>query len=282
MANHRIDLSQSTLPTIDAKLLYITEAEYDTDWHSTPHIHPFAELFCITKGKGSFWIEDTLYEVNEDDIILINPNVNHTEMAIDKKPFSYIALGVGGINFLSFNDNNFAIVNYQEYKHEILYFLKSIVIEGNNKEPHYQEIANKLLEILLINMLRRSKDLGLEQVEDSHLSLQCAVVKQYIDRNFHQDITLEMLSELTHTSVYYLSHAYKEYIGMPIIDYLIDKRISEASLLLKTTNYSVTEIGSMVGYSSPSYFSTSFKNRTGMSPMRYRKTNLAISKQTEH
>lgn len=273
MANHRIDLTQNSLPTIDANLLYITEAQYDTDWHSTPHIHPFAELFCVTKGRGSFWIDETIHNVNEDDIIIINPNVNHTEMAINNETFHYIALGISGVNFHSLDDNDFTIQNYYDFKHEILYYLKAILIEANNKEAHYQEIANKLLEILIINMLRRSNSLGLEKVEDSHLSLQCAVVKQYIDRNFHEDITLETLSELTHTSVYYLSHAYKEYTGMAIIDYLIEKRILEACYLLKTTNYSISDIGGMVGYSSPSYFSTAFKKRLNMTPMKYRKDN---------
>lgn len=274
MANHRIDLSSSSLPTINADLLYITEAEYDVDWHSTPHIHPFLELFYITKGRGSFWIEGKIYTVHEDDVIFINTNVNHTEMSIDNEAFHYIALGISGINFDTLQETGFSIHNYENFKHEILYYLKSIINEGTEKEDHYKEIANKLLEILLINMIRRTNNLGLSHTESTRISLECAVVQQYIDRNYHMDITLKMMSELVHTSVFYLSHAFKEYTGMAVIDYLIETRIKESCNLLTTTNHSVSSISSMVGYSSPSYFSAAFTKRLGMSPIKYRKQNL--------
>ncbi len=273
MANHRIDLSSSSLPTINADLLYITEAEYDKDWHSTPHIHPFAELFYITKGRGSFWIENQVYPVREDDIISINSNINHTEMAINNETFHYIALGISGINFDTFQESGFSIHNFEDYKHEILYYLKSIINEGTYKEDHYKEIANKLLEILLINMMRRASNLGLSHIDSTRISLECAVVQQFIDRNYHMDITLQMMADLVHTSIFHLSHAFKDYTGKAVIDYLIDTRINEACNLLITTNHSVSNIASMIGYSSPSYFSAAFTKRLGVSPIKYRTQN---------
>lgn len=269
----KIDMSQLEHNPIEANLIYVTEAQSGAGWHSTPHIHPFAEIFYVTKGNGQFWIEEEVYPVVEDDIIFINSNVNHTEMKQDDNEFNYIVLGVSGISFDMLKQNDFSIYNYHQHKHEILYYLKEIVREARQKEEHYQAALLRLLDLLLINLTRRVDDLSLSNVEVEKISLECAFVMKYIDKNYQERITLDSLAKLTHTSKYYLSHAFKEYNGQSIIDYLIDRRIKEASILLRTTNHPIGAIAQMVGYETTSYFSSAFKNRMKMSPLNYRKLN---------
>lgn len=270
MISTKINFEQSDALPLEVNLMYVTEAESGTNWHSTPHIHPFAEIFYVTKGKGLFWIEEETYPVVENDIVFINSNVNHTEMLENNEEFKYIVLGVSGINFENFPQEDFLIHNYNQYKHEILYYLQTIVKEASQKEENYQQVVLKLLEILLINLSRRVQNLELSTVQIEKISLECAFVQKYIDKNYASKITLDSLAKMTHTSKYYLSHSFKEYSGQSIIDYLIDKRIEEASVLLKTTNHPISAIAQMVGYETTSYFSSAFKNRMKMSPLNYR------------
>ena len=69
---------------------------------------------------------------------------------------------------------------------------------------------------------------------------------------------------------YYVVHSFTKQIGVSPINYLITKRISEAKNLLKTTNYSIRDISSIVGFSTSSYFSQMFKKVTGLSPKEYK------------
>ena len=47
--------------------------------------------------------------------------------------------------------------------------------------------------------------------------------------------------------------------------------MTNAQMLLETTNYNVSEIGNLVGYDNPLYFSRIFRRQKGMSPTEYRK-----------
>lgn len=42
------------------KLLYIDSSRFDSDWHSTLHSHPFAELMYVVRGSGYFRFADNL------------------------------------------------------------------------------------------------------------------------------------------------------------------------------------------------------------------------------
>lgn len=58
---------------------------------------------------------------------------------------------------------------------------------------------------------------------------------------------------------------------MGIGEYIEERRINKAKELLSNTNHSVAEIADKIGYSTPRYFSTRFKIKTGYSPLGYRK-----------
>ena len=54
------------------------------------------------------------------------------------------------------------------------------------------------------------------------------------------------------------------------MQYIVSIRVTNAQMLLETTNYNVTEIGNIVGYDNPLYFSRIFKKQKGVSPSEYR------------
>ena len=54
-------------------------------------------------------------------------------------------------------------------------------------------------------------------------------------------------------------------------DLAYSRRMEEAKMLLKMTDYKSHVIGTMVGYPEPNYFSYVFKKHCGISPVKYRK-----------
>ena len=96
------------------------------------------------------------------------------------------------------------------------------------------------------------------------------MAKDYIRGNYNRDISLDDVSRAVNISPYYFSKIFKENTGENFIEYLTNIRIDKAKELLGTTEYSMKEICSMVGYSDPNYFSRSFKKNVGVTPTEYK------------
>lgn len=273
MSNLRYKVSNAPLEKMNIQLLYITQAKYDKDWLSIQHTHHFTELFYVIRGEGYFLVDEQKEKVKQDDFIIVNPNVSHTEVGEKNSTLEYIVLGIDGLQFLNDEQQgyyDFSIHNYEDYKHEILFYLRTLVEEAQRKDDHFENICHNLLEILIINMLRRTnKSLLIEATQK--VTKECKFIEQYINEHYTEDITLQKLSELTYLNKYYIVHSFKKYKGLSPINYMIAKRIEEAQNLLTTTTMSLSKVAEALGFSSQSYFSQIFKKEVKVTPNQYRK-----------
>lgn len=95
-------------------------------------------------------------------------------------------------------------------------------------------------------------------------------IKEYINENYGQVITLQTLGKKFHMSSFYISQFFKKESGGNFIDYLKKVRMQNAIKLLATTDYKIYEISELVGYNNPRCFSDIFKKNFGMNPSEYR------------
>jgi len=112
------------------------------------------------------------------------------------------------------------------------------------------------------------RNIASQKEENTKKTVQKAI--KYIQENFKKDISLDEVSEHVHISPYYFSKLFKKEQKVNFIDYLTDLRINKAKELLTTTDMSIKEICSNVGYSNPNYFSRSFKKNVGISPTEFK------------
>lgn len=267
----------SSLPL---KLLYVSKSKYDRDWHSTMHMHPFTELFYVVSGEGLFLIEDKSFTVKQDDLVIVNANILHTESSKDSNPMEYIVLGIDGMSLKALEKNErlvseklYSIQNYRGFRSDILYYFNTILEEAEQQKEHYESICHNLLEIMIFNFLRTNST-KVRLTTDPAGAKELDYVKHYIDVNYASDLDLDSLAAATYMNKYYLSHMFKKNYGVSPINYLIEKRISVSKFLLETTNYSIGQIAQIVGFNSSSYFSQIFKKRTGITPSEYREAVL--------
>ena len=116
-----------------------------------------------------------------------------------------------------------------------------MLLEVKTKDVEYQSLCQNLLEVLIINLMRRAQ-IKLEVSPVNKANKDCVFIEKYIDAHFKEDITLDKLSELTFLNKYHIVHAFKQYKGISPISYMIQKRIHEAKILLSTTNLQISEI----------------------------------------
>ncbi|UOQ91938.1 AraC family transcriptional regulator [Halobacillus shinanisalinarum] len=255
-------------------LLYITHSEYDKGWHSTKHSHHFTELFYIVKGKGSFLLPSNEILVKENDLVVINPNVEHTEKSNPRDSLEYMALGIEGLAFslADETESQMGLFTYQVDRNDILFYLNKLLEEVKYTEEEYEVICQSIISILLVK-LRRGKDFVIEKTEPKNINKSVAFIKYYIHQNYREPLTLDDLAEAGHINKYYLSHTFKEDIGISPIEYLNQVRIRESKILLETTDYPIVHIANIIGFSSQSFFTQVFKRSTQKTPSAYRKAN---------
>ena len=92
----------------------------------------------------------------------------------------------------------------------------------------------------------------------------------YIEDHLREKITVADLAKQSHLSVSRFHHVFKNGTGRSPTDFIIDKRVQAAQLLLATTTMSVKEIADNTGFTNPYYFSRVFKQYSGSSPSAYR------------
>lgn len=255
-----------------AKLLNVASAKYGGDWHSVPHTHNHLELFYIIGGKGQFLIQDQLYPVNVNNLVIINPNVLHTEVSLNAQPLEYIVLGIEGFELQTSSSSNgqFNILDQFESV-EISGCLRNILREMEQKNTGYEDVCQAYMEILIIRLMRNTSLVIPTEPIAVSTNRQCAAVRRYIDLHFKEPLTLEMLAEEGHMNKYYLSHAFKREYGVSPINYMVSRRIEESKYLLAETDLSLSQIAQLLGFSSLSYFSQVFRRTQDTSPMEYRK-----------
>lgn len=281
MGNTRHNIEKGRLSSFShSRLLYVSTSKYEGDWQSIPHSHSFSELFYVVSGTGSFVAEGIEFPVGKNDMVIINPHVQHTEKSLHTTPLEYIVLGIEGLSFsfeniasaqdgLSMQTASGAVYKYNMQRSNVYAYLNIMLEEISRKEENYEAVCQNLLEVLLICMLRND-NLAIIQNNNNALNRECTQIKNYLDANYSENITLDTLAAITHMNKYYMAHAFTKYTGLSPINYLLQKRIQEGKSLLESTTFSIAQIAATLGFSSQSYFSQAFKKATGKTPIQHR------------
>lgn len=107
-----------------------------------------------------------------------------------------------------------------------------------------------------------------EGVEREALLMKRAL--DFIDKNYHKDISLSDVANYVYLSEHYFGIIFKRNKKEGFTKYLTTLRMNEAIRLLSTTQYSVKEICTKVGYRNCNYFIKLFKTYTKVTPKQYR------------
>ena len=93
----------------------------------------------------------------------------------------------------------------------------------------------------------------------------------YIQKNIYEPINIEQLSEISCLSKDHFIRLFKKEMGSTPIQYITQKKMEKAQLILVTQDISIKNIAYMLGYDDHSYFIRIFKKTIGETPQEYKK-----------
>lgn len=257
-----MDTKNKLFNTIDP-LEIIADIQFEQSFQTVPHSSYSIEKYLIhyvstgdVKGFDKM-ISESLYE---GDILTIG---KMSENPI--RQLQYFA--VAALTITSRVAINSGMNETEAYE------LSDKIIQKIDKLNTEEEIATELLNGIkkYIAIVHKLKKL---YAHNKHIQ-QCI---NYIDEHIHDKITLDNLSKEISLNKTYISSLFKKITGKTISDYIFVKKIELAKQLLLEEKYSITDIATFLGFTTPSYFITIFKRFTGVTPSQWISNSMLIKK----
>lgn len=101
-----------------------------------------------------------------------------------------------------------------------------------------------------------------------------AIVKRFIQNNFHKVMNLDMLANQVSMNSSYFSVLFKKEEGISLTDYIVNVRINKAMEYLRDPQFKVYEVATKTGFNDEKYFSKVFKKKVGISPKEYKDKSI--------
>ena len=235
------------------------------------HWHEGLEILRMVDGTGNVHINTDVIKASAGDIIVIGSNKLHCVSVSEGK----CALDCLIINYGICIDWGFdpCEISYETHftDNEISFLFDRISQDFADKKPFYKSIilAHCLEIMALISRNHVCEDVVTDAAATKKANLTRQVM-QYIARNIGEKITLKSIGDELKYSHFYLEHIFSELTGLSIREYLTETRIREAEKLLLSSDLPISEISEKCGYSNAAAFSTAFKKKCGISPMKFR------------
>jgi AraC-like DNA-binding protein len=254
-----------------------------------PNVHPSGYFFTwekgrilqeyqinyITEGSGTFETSEGKFQVVPGSILILRPGVWHRYKPDPSTGWNEHYIGFNGefcrnlFNEGFFQQNKPVVyVGFQESLLQI--FLEIIQLVKDEKTGHQQVCAaNSILALSKILSVVRNQEFAGKNIERT-IRKAC----MYFRENLNTNVNIEQLAEELNVGYSYFRQMFRKYTGISPTQYHLSLRIQKAKDLLVSTDQSFKEIAIDLGFESYFYFSRIFKDKTGKSPMEFRKEHL--------
>lgn len=225
-------------------------------------------LLYIKEGKLTLYLQDEQRMLCEGEFIIIPPKTPYKYSHDGKRKLEYLWVHFTGSaveeRLAEYGLEKFPKINVTTPDSSVPTRFQSIYSACAKQDNFRRRELSVLLERLLISLARRVG--GARPTSGLYNAI------SYIMTHYEHKITISDLANVENISVSRFCAVFKEQMGTSAVEFITKTRISAACDLLLSTDYSIGEIATMVGFSDANYFSKSFTKRLGIAPSEYRKS----------
>jgi AraC-like DNA-binding protein len=254
------------------------------EWYMENHFHNDYELIYILEGKIELKINNKVYIPKKNSMIFINNMELHGYKILEYPYKRYVIMIKPDFlqstitepvlsSVFQHRPNNFKHIMAipQESSPGIQETFNILYREFKGSKAFREASLKVFLYQLLISIYRISNEHFPMSKVNNPMNTVIALVQNYIDEHYMDDLSLKDISKLFFTDMYYLCHLFKNVTGFTFKSYLIQQRISKAKDMLAYTDNDVTEVGLDCGFNNINHFIRTFKKMLEITPYQYRK-----------
>lgn len=228
------------------------------------HWHQQTEILAVTAGSMRVVCDNAVYTLDRGELLFINPYEAHFGQAGDDGVTYHCILAEASLR----ENDGAARIHNRLVDPEMLELVEHIRQEDEGQSTGSDLFIRAHLLLLFGRALRYHRAVEPQPTDtDGHIS----DIMQYINRHYAEPLSTRQLAAHFGFSLSYFCRYFKRVTGVTVLEYLGAVRLSRACELLQQTELSIAEIATRVGYGGVNYFVRQFREKTGTSPLRFRK-----------
>ena len=263
------------------KIWQISEYSIEPNREIVEHVQYCNEITYIISGKGTFYNGDEQVTLQQGDIHVIGKGISHRIVPEERSNLRFANIG------FEFADNiDESLLDIRRLFEETPYMtlrdngdvrilMTMLVNEMQAKKEHCHMMVECYLKLILTDVYRMAvldaPEVFLQKKSTTSVKLTPYAVIRYVDKNFFEFPGIADISKALGYSQSYISHMFRDKMGITLQEYICRKKIEASLDFLKYQKYTVTQIAMMLNYASVQSFSKAFRKAMGCSPTEYQK-----------
>lgn len=251
---------------------------------SCPHWHDDYEFIVLLKGEICVRNNGRKYNMHTGDIMLINSREIHSIFDCSKGNICLFLQFDPALIIENTNDVRNKIVNFHlntcdstiKAKIEPSHFIKTVaniwLLAHEKKEGYKFYLQSKFYGLIgdLFRYAIYDERYPCTDPMSENNTLILDRLTSYVQERYNEEINQDDICKHLGMSRSTLYRFMKNYLGISVNDFIHHYRIKEAKNFLKNTNYSISHIATLCGYSNETSFYRAFKKQVKKTPNEYR------------
>lgn len=265
--------------------LYHTDLKQKPGGYNSWHWHDELQFCLIQSGTVLITVKNKQYILNSGDGIFINHGLLHMTKPYSTLNAEYLCINVHP-HLFSFSPESIIgrkyftpFISNEDFEVFPLYqdipWQKQLLLEQKGIEASFSEKSWDAELNIFIHLLKIWKELISHINTDTppkipETNREITEILMFIQKHFHEKITLNDISRAVHLSKSSCCHTFKKNLNCTILEYITLCRIQHSMQLLESADMSITAAALESGFSDISYFIKKFRQITGMTPLSYK------------
>lgn len=265
------------------------------------HSHRDFEIYYFHEGRSRIFIQHRIYDLRPGDIVILNgltkhrtcplPAYSNVRTTVEFFP-EYIEPVLKSLQapelLALFQDLNNSLIRVEDKTklnslESSLFKLNRMLKYSFNQMTESDSLLESRMKHVIVEMLFEINHLAhlpISEIvtEKSTKDRQIENMLAWIMDHHMEKLSMDRLAKVFNLNKHYISHLFKETVGMTVMEYVMNCRIDHAKFLLETKPHkNISDISMDVGFESSAHFSRAFRNKVGVPPTFFRKQRVNMT-----
>lgn len=272
-------------------ILNVGLAVHNADWNWKNVSSPFTRLYYVTEGTAQIVLPLGMQELKPHHLYLIPAFTTHSYLCDSHFAHYYLHIYEDHQSESSLLDEWNFPVEIQAGELDLPLIERLCHINPSMRLPQSDPLSYDNNPTLIQNIIKNKQRTFCDKVESRGIVYQLIArflkdakpkvdvcdnriqkVLSYIRKNIYKPIDIDSLAEFSCLSKDHFIRLFKKEVNTTPLQYINQKKIEKAQLILITEDMSVKNIAYLLSYEDHAYFNRLFKKLTGATPQQYRET----------